>query len=122
MPSNSAFRHLHFRPLWHFMTGTAQSDCRPICYRHNATSLGHTPTSALIKNEERSFIRIGPDTAALPRRLPTMPDHRLSLQIVRRHPRTAEILRDFPALKLEPFLEPRASWTWNRKQVTREKL
>jgi hypothetical protein len=35
---------------------------------------------------------------------------------------TAEILRDFPAPKLEPFLEPRASATWNRKQVNAEKL
>ena len=33
-------------------------------------------------------------------------------------PRRAEISRDFPALKQEPFLEPRASWTWNRKRTT----
>jgi hypothetical protein len=28
------------------------------------------------------------------------------LDVVRWHPRTAEISRDFTALKLEPFLEP----------------
>jgi hypothetical protein len=28
----------------------------------------------------------------------------------------------FTALKLEPFLEPRAFWTWNRKHVTPKKL
>jgi hypothetical protein len=37
--------------------------------------------------------------------------------IVRRHPRTTEISRDFPALKLEAFLEPRAFSTWNRRRI-----
>jgi hypothetical protein len=41
--------------------------------------------------------------------------------VVHRHPKTAEISRDFMALKLEPFLEPRAFWIWNRKQVTTKK-
>jgi hypothetical protein len=51
------------------------------------------------------------------------PVYRLNRQgVVRKRPRTAEILRDFLAPKLEPFLEPRALRTWNRKQKIVEKL
>jgi hypothetical protein len=46
----------------------------------------------------------------------------LSILVVRWHPRAAEISRDFFALKLEPFLEPRAAETWNRKQEDVKKL
>ncbi len=47
-----------------------------------------------------------------------MPDDLLSwVQFVRRYPRTAEILRDFQPRNLEPFLEPWASGTWNRKRI-----
>jgi hypothetical protein len=43
-------------------------------------------------------------------------------RFIRLHPRTAETSPDFTALELEPFLEPRAFWTWNRKQETPKKL
>jgi hypothetical protein len=36
------------------------------------------------------------------------------------HPSTAEISQDFSALKLEPFLEPRAFLIWNRREMTTE--
>src|ERR1700692_3878867 len=38
-----------------------------------------------------------------------------------RRPTTAEISSDFPALKQEPVLEPRAPWTWNREQLESKK-
>jgi hypothetical protein len=52
----------------------------------------------------------------------TLKDDCRCVGIARGHPRTAKIPRDFFEPKLEPFLEPRASWTWNRRRSRLEKF
>jgi hypothetical protein len=88
--------------------------------RHEESGATRLGRAAADRSIARSSDRAPAPARAVARNLAV--GGRLPVHVVRWHPRTAEISRDFTALKLEPFLEPRAFCIWNRKQVATKKL
>ncbi len=89
--------------------GTPSKEQRVRFVRHNLSAFGAIAQAP-------SITQYGSDG----KRCEFLVSHRFC--VVRKRPTTAAMSSDFPAPKQEPFLEPRASLTWNRMRTTVKKL